>query len=134
MANRFVGRQDEDGPSGERRGLATRGPVGGIPLPGIDADPPPAVGVKALLLACRRDRLGEPFEGCPGTLLGRGEEEARRHVGGVDLPLSDFHYVASPLCGAFDATPSGTSWIPEASPSEIVWRTAKRTAVPPPPL
>src|SRR5256886_17683764 len=43
-------------------------------------------------------------------------------------------FVASPMRGAFNATPSEYAGFREASPSEIVWRTAERTAVPPPPL
>src|SRR2546428_13632771 len=95
MANRFVCRQDEDGPSGERRGLTTVGLVVDIAFEDIDDDLLYVVRVEALLLACGRDRLGEPFAGCPGSLLGCGEEEARSHAGGVCLALIDSPSVAS---------------------------------------
>ena len=63
MANRFMGRQDEDRPLGERRGLTPVGLVVDVPLEDVDDDLLRVVRVESLLLARGRDRLGEPCEG-----------------------------------------------------------------------
>src|SRR5712691_2672829 len=89
VRNFLVGREDGDGPRGER--LA---PTGGVhvvdlPLDQIDDDLLSLMAMTPELRTRCRHRLGEAFERQPRSMLPTREQEAGGLVGCVDLPMSD---------------------------------------------